>query len=233
MDDELDGTPGARPHLRRLLSFDCTGFVEEDRSEDRIVWRRHDADATVALEYASRSFWSDLASEETERRMSRRLRDACAEEEIGVSAVHVLEPRALHGARILRVLLKEPDPGGPGLAYEGVIVLPLAGGAALTITVAAAEGDLAGVREAAVLERLRDEMTLAVPRWVREPDGDPLGAVPWRPTHADLSKWDTLIPDHPLSVVRRILDATIASLRLAPWTEGALLPLPSPGSGWV
>ena len=152
MDDELDGTPGARPHLRRLLSFDCTGFVEEDRSEDRIVWRRHDADATLALEYASRSFWSDLASD---------------------------------------------------------------------------------VREAAVLERLRDEMTLAVPRWVREPDGDPLGAVPWRPTHADLSKWDTLIPDHPLSVVRRILDATIASLRLAPWTEGALLPLPSPGSGWV
>ena len=233
MDDELDETARARPDLRRLVRFDCTGFLEQDRSEDRIVWRCPDADATVTLEYASRSFWSDLASEETERRMSRRLRDACAEEEIGVSALNVLEPRTLHGARILRVLLKEPDPGGPGLAYEGVIVLPLLSGAALTITVAAAEGDLAGVREAAVLERLRDEMTLAVPPWLLDPEGDRLGAVPWRPTHADLSKWDTLVPDHPLSVVRRILDATIASLRLAPWTEGALRPLPSPGSGWV
>ena len=114
-----------------------------------------------------------------------------------------------------------------------MIALPLRGGDALTISVTAEEGGVTGLREAAVLDRLRDEITLAVPRWVEMLDDEDPGPVPWRPTHADTARWDAIVPDHPLSIVRRVTGRLIASLRLQPWTAEALLCLPAPGSGWV
>ncbi|MGW0415139.1 hypothetical protein ACWCPJ_08120 [Streptomyces collinus] len=109
-------------------------------------------------------------------------------------------PGTLHGVPGLRQLLKVPLPGRPhGQAFIGSWTVPRAA-CSTVLKVQAAEGQMTGLREALVADRVGPENYFRPHPYAA---GGQFGGLP---THvADDEEWDAQFPDHPLTRVRAAL----------------------------
>ena len=106
----------------------------------------------------------------------------------------------------LRQILKLPLPGAPsGQAFIGSFTVPRAT-CSTVVKIQAVERGMTGMREAVVLAKVGPEQYFRPHPYAP----DVQGGLPFHV--ADHARWDAEFPDHPLSRVRRILDALAESV---------------------
>lgn len=114
------------------------------------------------------------------------------------------------GVRGVRLVMKEPLPNAPsGLVFGGVIVLPR-DRCSVVAKIQAAEQGMTGQREAMVMARIGPGS--AFPPHPYQPGLQ--GRLPY--AAADATEYDDEFPNHPLSVVRRVLAHMVATARVDP-----------------
>ncbi len=110
----------------------------------------------------------------------------------------------------LRQILKLPLPNQPsGQAFIGSFTVPRAG-CSTVVKIQAAERGMTGMREAVVMARLGPDQYFRPHPYAPELQGG-------LPFHAaDHVQWDADFPDHPLTRVRRTLDALAGAVTVEP-----------------
>ncbi|WP_405595845.1 hypothetical protein OG741_06355 [Streptomyces sp. NBC_01410] len=116
----------------------------------------------------------------------------------------------------LKQILKLPLPGQPsGQAFIGSFTVPRAT-CSTVVKIQAPERGMTGMREALVMAQVGHDKYFRPHPYAPEVQGG-------LPFHAaDHAQWDAQFPDHPLSRVRRTLDALAGAVQVAP--EFAALP---------
>ncbi|MFF3397425.1 hypothetical protein ACFYW6_02780 [Streptomyces sp. NPDC002659] len=116
----------------------------------------------------------------------------------------------------LKQILKLPLPGQPsGQAFIGSFTVPRAT-CSTVVKIQAPERGMTGMREAMVMAQVGHDKYFRPHPYAPEVEGG-------LPFHAaDHAQWDAQFPDHPLSRVRRTLDALAGAVQLVP--EFAALP---------
>jgi hypothetical protein len=116
----------------------------------------------------------------------------------------------------LKQILKLPLPGQPsGQAFIGSFTVPRAT-CSTVVKIQAPERGMTGMREAMVMAQVGHDKYFRPHPYAPEVEGG-------LPFHAaDHAQWDAQFPDHPLSRVRRTLDALAGAVQVVP--EFASLP---------
>ncbi|MFI2348115.1 hypothetical protein ACH492_13910 [Streptomyces sp. NPDC019443] len=116
----------------------------------------------------------------------------------------------------LKQILKLPLPGQPsGQAFIGSFTVPR-GNCSTVVKIQAPERGMTGMREAMVMAQVGHDNYFRPHPYAPEVQGG-------LPFHAaDHAQWDAQFPDHPLTRVRRTLDALTEAVRVVP--EFAALP---------
>lgn len=116
----------------------------------------------------------------------------------------------------LKQILKLPLPGQPsGQAFIGSFTVPRAT-CSTVVKIQAPERGMTGMREAMVMAQVGHDKYFRPHPYAPEVQGG-------LPFHAaDHAQWDAQFPDHPLSRVRRTLDALAGAVQVVP--EFAALP---------
>ncbi|WP_406306313.1 hypothetical protein OHA61_34435 [Streptomyces sp. NBC_00885] len=116
----------------------------------------------------------------------------------------------------LKQILKLPLPGQPsGQAFIGSFTVPRAT-CSTVVKIQAPERGMTGMREAMVMAQVGHDKYFRPHPYAPEVEGG-------LPFHAaDHAQWDAQFPDHPLSRVRRTLDALAGAVQVVP--EFAALP---------
>lgn len=116
----------------------------------------------------------------------------------------------------LKQILKLPLPGQPsGQAFIGSFTVPRAT-CSTVVKIQAPERGMTGMQEALVMAQVGHDKYFRPHPYAPEVQGG-------LPFHAaDHAQWDAQFPDHPLSRVRRTLDALAGAVQVAP--EFAALP---------
>ncbi|TQK43090.1 hypothetical protein FBY35_4539 [Streptomyces sp. SLBN-118] len=116
----------------------------------------------------------------------------------------------------LKQILKLPLPGQPsGQAFIGSFTVPRAT-CSTVVKIQAPERGMTGMREAMVMAQVGHDKYFRPHPYAPEVQGG-------LPFHAaDHAQWDAQFPDHPLSRVRRTLDALAGAVKVVP--EFAALP---------
>jgi len=150
----------------------------------------------------------------------RSVREAWREviETAGAGVVEIENPM-IDELPTIRGIAKVPQEPA-GRVYVATLVVPL-GDSHLMWTVRCREYGITGLRDTTVFQRLLasneiyfDEKTGEVVGWVRDPYDTTLKG----PMAANLSEspeWDEVVPDHPLSKARRVLDHLQTTMRVS------------------
>ncbi|MEU7344343.1 hypothetical protein ABZ778_10525 [Streptomyces bacillaris] len=118
--------------------------------------------------------------------------------------------KRLGGVPALRQILKLPLPGQPsGQAFIGSFTVPRAT-CSTVVKIQAAERGMTGMREAVVMARLGPEQYFRPHPYAPEVQG----GLPFH--EADHDRWDAGFPDHPLTRVRRTLEALAEAVTVDP-----------------
>ncbi|MGW1225244.1 hypothetical protein [Streptomyces sp. NPDC001478] len=118
--------------------------------------------------------------------------------------------KTLGGLPALRQILKLPLPDRPsGLAFIGSFTVPRAA-CSTVVKIQAREEGMTGMREAVVMARLGPQDYFRPHPYA--PDAQ--GGLPFH--EADHARWDAEFPGHPLTRVRRTLDALVQAVTVAP-----------------
>ena len=116
----------------------------------------------------------------------------------------------------LKQILKLPLPGQPsGQAFIGSFTVPRAT-CSTVVKIQAPERGMTGMREAMVMAQVGHDKYFRPHPYAPEVEG----GLPFHT--ADHAQWDAQFPDHPLSRVRRTLDALAGAVQVVP--EFAALP---------
>ncbi|OIV37933.1 hypothetical protein BIV57_08660 [Mangrovactinospora gilvigrisea] len=140
------------------------------------------------------------------------LRPAMAQRYASSGCLIEADQAVVDGVRAVRMVAKQPLPGGPGhgLLFGGVLVLPRDRCSAV-LKIEAPEQGVTGMREATVAARSGNPMGL----FQDHPYQPGLrGALPFN--EADSYEYDEEFPDHPLTVVRRVLAHLITTSAVDP-----------------
>ncbi|MEZ5317148.1 MAG: hypothetical protein R2752_07070 [Vicinamibacterales bacterium] len=187
-----------------LSEFDRTLWTLVSVEEDERIWRSETGDVLVL------SRLDELPELKTWRNDEAVQRDARTLAASSDAALLLAEREAVDGRVVVRVIYKKQD-DSLGYTYTGLRFTSDGGTGCALMTVVAKEGDLAGAREAAVLERLeragtpvrRDERG-RMRGWYVDPydarlDDRTIATV------ADADRFDAVVPEHPLTRVRKAL----------------------------
>lgn len=124
--------------------------------------------------------------------------------------------KSLGALPALKQILKLPLPGQPsGQAFIGSFTVPRAM-CSTVVKVQAPERGMTGMREAMVMAQVGHDKYFRPHPYAP----DVQGGLPFHA--ADHAQWDAQFPDHPLTRVRRTLDALAAAVQVVP--EFAALP---------
>jgi len=196
------------------LYFDTTGWELRESSDTREVWIDNDGDA-LTLNRMKRP--ADLPVDDL-KTLRIRCRELAKANEGGLVSADVID---LQGLSVVTLIYKREEL--PSYAYTGMMVIP-GNGEYFIIVVASVERGTTGVRDALVTAELLEQGKLDPTKtddqgrlegWIYDPydseyDEGALNSV------ADDERYDSLVPFHPLSKVRRTLRAIADSLH---WSE--------------
>jgi hypothetical protein len=210
---EVDGSLG---DLRVSLPSELTLSVQ---SVDSTIWRTRDGDELTISRGTVPPDFPDSLEVDAVRAYGRRL---AATADGGLLSADVHEAG---GLRCLQVIYKMHRL--PAYAYTGLLMVP-AGGLLYTIAVVTMERGTTGVRDSIASVLLLQRGELKIPTG---PPPETGGGVPlegWRVdpydpdypgtilrSRADAAEFDELLPDHPLSWLRRLLPALRGNIRIA------------------
>jgi hypothetical protein len=222
---QKDQRDEVRPSLRDV-KFDASGMTIAAKTPDTIERTNTGGDRlTARIVRASPDHpftpWTLDALRST-------FRTAAAERQGGI--VSVTFERA-NGVPVCRAISKFPD--GRGYSYEGTLLIRFRD-AEYSLTMQAGEGRMTGTREAMVTGPLVQIGELQIPvvrppavsakleGWTRDPYDDTFNESALH-TPSDDECVDQLLPDHPLSRVRRRLDLIQSTLSVASDLETELV----------
>jgi hypothetical protein len=192
------------------LRFDTSSWHEQEISDDRAVWINESGDL-LALEVVPDSVnVPPLWNEAQLRWYCRQVADA---EGAGIVAVDGMD---LGPVSAVQFIFKREC--GSGYVYKGMMVIPTAQ-VQYVFCVVCAESGTTGVREALVTARLVEAGKLQLELSEESDASGAIGKIagwfqdPYDPTYdgkvvrsiADEEQYDSLVPDHPLSRLRRYL----------------------------
>ena len=204
----------AETGMGMTVRFDTTGWELRESSETRRVWTNSEGDA-LSLDRVQGP--TDLLVDDL-KSMQARCRELAKANEGGLVSADVLDVRGV--SAVMLIYRREEL---PAYAYTGMMIVP-GKGEHFVFVVASVERGMTGVRDTLVTVMLIDQGKLdptetvdqdKLEGWFYDPydsafDAGALNSV------ADDEQYDSLVPSHPLSKVRRTLRAIAASLH---WNE--------------
>ncbi|WP_405809133.1 hypothetical protein OG524_04285 [Streptomyces sp. NBC_01520] len=199
--------------MRALLGVELPGYrqLDNDGITDTVAWA-NDVGDVLALYYFGLP--PDLpAGLDDGPALRTALTHGTARAGGGLIEASV---KTLSGLPALRQLVKLPLPRQPsGQAFIGSFTVPRAG-CSTVVKIQAPERGTTGIREAVVLAKVGPGQYFRPHPYAP----DVQGGLPFHV--ADHARWDAEFPDHPLTRVRRTLDALAEAVTVAP--EFAALP---------
>lgn len=195
------------------IVFCHTNWVLAERKDNTIVWLNDPVQpsAVMSLHYfpLPPDIAAPLSDIKTVRNQYREMINAHG------GGLLLADSETIYGdLQILKVIFKIPQ-RPHGMSYLGSITIPFAD-FSYVIKVQAEEIGTTGVRDAIMLVKLEEEVGSKEEvwnNWTRDPY-EPDGNFPAMPNQSEREEYDSLFPNHPLSIVRRTLDMAIASISL-------------------
>lgn len=197
------------------LSIDSFGWPLVSSTDSAIQWR--DGVDVLSLNYFPVA--PDVAGfPDEDRALSDQFRSD--ESSGGYAAVDAHWTREPSGRPVAQLILKAPQKGS-GMIYQGSLIIPFAA-CSWIVRLQRHEVGTTGIREALWLDQ-----HLASGGSLQEAgidtSAEPLPAdsapPPVRRGPADDPEWDDLVPQHPLSRLRRGMTSVLASVRLSPQAQ--------------
>lgn len=197
------------------MSWSATGWREHSQSANQHAWVNDSGEAMVAMRVAMPPDIPEIGGRESVLATREYFRQSAAKLDGGIVEV---EHRRLNGRHAVRTLIKRRlEPRGFG--FVGSWLIPFRD-SFYVIRFEAREHGITGVREAAV-------MLVELPNPQLDESGKMVGWMvdPYDRAHdqgamytlADQEKYDAMLPDHPLSSVRRYLDDFQKTARFNWW----------------
>jgi hypothetical protein len=197
------------------VRFDTTGWRLKESSEMRMLWTDSDGDA-LSLDRVRGL--ADLPSIDDLKSVRAWCRELARGNNGGLVSADVLD---LRGTTAVRLIYKREEL--PAYGYTGMMIIP-GKGEHFVIVVASVERGTTGVRDALVTAQLFEQGKLDPTKtddhgrlegWFHDPyesefDASALSSV------ADDERYDSLVPSHPLSKIRRTLRAIAESFH---WSQ--------------
>jgi len=196
--------PEPRPPAPSTITFDTSGWNLKESTDTGQVWTTSDGDLLTVRRVHGLPEAPAAGDLDAMRSDARRL---ARSKKGGIVSADYCQ---LNGVRATSLIYKREEL--PAYVYTGMMIIP-ARDPEFLITVVAGEHDVTGVRDALVsallfeqgkLDPTQTDARRRLVGWFRDPydrarDGEAINSV------ADDAEYDSLVPTHPLTKVRRTL----------------------------